>query len=319
MRAGLRALAEIALAHLLYNALAIGIWLLALLISLVSGPDAGLALAVPLSGVMLLLLPMLWGRLIRQRSGEPREFDATVGYVMLLALGLVICGIGGSWLAGRALQKQLAGVERSADLLALREAPQIPAYFEVHGLKPKPGASRSLAWVDEYQDASRLWVRERWRLLVVPLQVADNVDPADPDRSCVWLAQLIPDYPSTTANQSLHQRWLRDELARLESTEPRWLLDALSAHGGGRSLQRQRTRYRDAVGGLTDAERGCTPRLYAAVAGPAAERRTGWMQLAWLLLAANGVPPLLLGLWWLGRRFQRSSRATPGRSEPDRR
>ncbi|MFO7640023.1 MAG: hypothetical protein R6X17_01765, partial [Candidatus Competibacteraceae bacterium] len=130
-----------------------------------------------------------------------------------------------------------------------------------------------------------------YRVYVVPLTERSGAVGADSvtlDNACIWLGIRTTDRAHRGEVRSLREppRWLREVTWGLIPTRD------------------YEDRYRRAIGGPSDAERGCRPLVFQAVAAPETLRAAAWRQLALYFGIGNLVPLLLLlgyGLWRLDR------------------
>ena len=194
----------------------------------------------------------------------------------------------------------------------------LPAYggrnvlLGVEGVVPRhPPRVRSYGWSERVRGADRTTRTHHYRVYVTPLTdrrraaLGAGAHTVTLDNACVWLGVRHDDYSARPdrAARGLIESVRRDRAQRLSATEPRWLREVIWKDAAERDDE---DRYRRAIGGPNDTERGCRPLVFQAVAAPETLRAEAWRQLALYFGIANLVPLLLLlgyGLWRLEQRF----------------
>jgi hypothetical protein len=281
-------------AHGAFNLVVLAILGLAVGVSALFGAFAGELTGFLLSAPQFLVFLFLLGGLsARLRPAVPRNakgWDQGSGYSVLLGFAAMWLGIVGSMQAVEVGSLQRAEM---ADGLRLAELPAYGgrnALLGVENVAPARLPIQSHGW--------RRYVKEgpgRYRysrVYVVPLterRGAVGSDSVTLDNACVWLGIRTDD------------RAHRGELRSLREP-PRWLREVT---WGPVTTRDYEGRYRRAIGGPSDAERGCRPVVFQAVAAPEILRAAAWRQLALYFGIGNLVPLLLLlgyGLWRLDRR-----------------
>jgi hypothetical protein len=208
---------------------------------------------------------------------------------------------------------EVGSLQRVEMVDALRLA-DLPAYSGRHALLGVEGVVpvrvpmvRSYGWSERVRGADRATQVNHYRVYVTPLtdrrRAALGTNAVTLDNACVWLGVWHDDFSARpdSAARGLIESVRRDRAQRLSETEPRWLREVIGKDVAGRDDE---DRYRRAIGGPSDAERGCRPVVFQAVAAPETLRADAWRQLALYFGIANGVPLLLLlgyGLWRLER------------------
>lgn len=305
-------LPTIVCSHLALNTVVLVILGLAIGVSVVD-ESAGMLIGFLLSAPLFLVFPFLLLRLsARLRPSIPRNpkgWDQGSGYFVLLGFAALWLGIVGSMQGIEAWRLQRAEV---IDDLHWAELSAYQGRNTVLGVKevmPAPVPTvRSYGWSVRVRGANRTSTTHYYRIDVVPLAASRDtlsVMSADTlDHACVWLGMSHSDVASSVPNDSATAglgRTLRQRYAqRLMDTEPRWLREIIWPDVS----QHNEDYYRRAIGGLSDAERGCRPVVFQAVAAPPTLRTAAWQRLALYFSLGNLIPLLLLcgyGFWRLDR------------------
>jgi hypothetical protein len=208
---------------------------------------------------------------------------------------------------------------------------ELPAYRGRHALlgvedvvPARFTGVRSHGWSERVRGADKTTTINYYRVYVTPLtdrlRAAPDTDAVTLDDACVWLGVRHDDYAARpdSAARGLVEQVRRDHAQRLLETEPQWLREVTWQDVAGDD---DTERYRRAIGGPSDAERGCRPTVFLAVAAPETLRADAWRQLALFFGLANGVPLLLLlgyGLWRLDRLGTAEILLSPRQDDPAR-
>ncbi|MCP5195622.1 MAG: hypothetical protein H6974_02345 [Gammaproteobacteria bacterium] len=275
-----------------------------------AGELTGFFLSAPLFLVLPFLLQGLCARLCPAVSCNAKAWDQGSGYHVLLGFAALWLGIVGS------IQAVEVGFLQRVEVVDAVRLADLPAYggrnalLGVEGVVPMhPLMVRSYGWSERVRGADRTTQINHYRVYVTPLtnrrRAALGANTVTLDNACVWLGVRHDDFSARpdSAARSLIESVRRDRAQRLSETEPRWLREVIwkgvAGHDDG-------DRYRHAIGGPNDTERGCRPVVFQAVAAPETLRAEAWRQLALYFGVANLVPLLLLlgyGLWRLEQRF----------------
>ncbi|MCB1794422.1 MAG: hypothetical protein KDJ70_08350 [Candidatus Competibacteraceae bacterium] len=277
-----------------------------------AGELTGFFLSAPLFLVLPFLLQGLYARLRPTASRNAKDWGPGTGYYFLLGFTALWLGVVGS------LQAVKAGFLQRVEVVDAVRLADLPAYggrnvlLGVEGVVPRhPPRVRSYGWSERVRGADRTTRTHHYRVYVTPLTdrrraaLGAGAHTVTLDNACVWLGVRHDDYSARPdrAARGLIESVRRDRAQRLSATEPRWLREVIWKDAAERDDE---DRYRRAIGGPNDTERGCRPLVFQAVAAPETLRAEAWRQLALYFGIANLVPLLLLlgyGLWRLEQRF----------------
>ncbi|WPL16544.1 hypothetical protein Thiowin_01507 [Thiorhodovibrio winogradskyi] len=281
-------LPSIGLAHGALNLVVLTILGLAVGVSLLFGPLTGELTGFLLSAPQFLVFGfLLQGLSTRLRPAVPRKmkgWDQGAGYGFLLGFAAMWLGILGS------MQAVEIGILQRAEVFDGVRLAELPAYdgrnalIGVENLVPARLPVQSHGWRRQGEGSERYD-----RVYVVPLTErlgAVGADSVTPDKACVWLGIGTAD------------RGHREQVPGLRE-QPRWLREVT---WGPLTTREHKDRYRRAIGGPSDAERGCRPVVFQSVAAPEKLQVAAWRQLALYFGLGNLVPLLMLlgyGLWRL--------------------
>lgn len=304
-------LPAIGVQQLAFNLVVLAITVLAVAVAALLGEFAGQLTGLLLSAPLFLLLPMLlWRLAARQPAVLPVKTEgsaAGTGYAVLLGFAAMVLGIVGSWHAihGWTLQRaEVVETSRLSDLSVHRGRNLLLGVRNV--IPARDLTVRSYGWLERRTGPNRETASRYYRVYVTPLidrrtMSAPGADVLD--RACVWLGARHKDSSAGPASavRGLVDRMRADRARELLATETRWLREVIWTDVAAGDDSK---RYRHAIGGLDDAERGCSPLVLRAVASPETLRADAWGRLLWYFGVVNALPLLLLlgyGIWRLDR------------------
>jgi hypothetical protein len=302
----------VAVAHGAFNLVVLAILALTVGVSAWFGAFAGELTGFFLSAPLFLVFPFLlqgldtWLRPAVSR--DAKDWGPGSGYVQLLGFAALWLGVVGSM---QVIEVRTLLRAEVVDAVRLAELPTYSGRNALLGIEDVVPARftgvRSHGWSERVRGADKTTTINYYRVYVTPLtdrhHAAPGTDAVTLDDACVWLGVRHDDYAARpdSAARGLVEQVRRDHAQRLLETEPQWLREVIWQDVAGDD---DAERYRRAIGGLSDAERGCQPTVFLAVAAPETLRADAWRQLALYFGLANGVPLLLLlgyGLWRLDR------------------